>query len=204
MIRALSFIATVVAAPALAQTPSAADLAAQVDALMAEQNPYLALLNDPDERRSLAAMQLMLDAGDPALRALAIEFGLFSASVPAQDLAFRSVLASGPTLTAKFDGADLGRPVFDSTLSSALKNSYITDENTGFTTLSVGDWLQDMSCYVDASGKCMFTLTNEGIFFNIGNWVSAQMFLQPDDSISGEATVYGHSDHLTINIRLLQ
>lgn len=61
-----------------AQEVSIDALEAAIDARLAAVNPFNELLNDPDQRRSLAAMEIMIGSQDEALARMAIQHGLAS------------------------------------------------------------------------------------------------------------------------------
>jgi len=191
------------AAPALAQTLTPEELRAQIDARLAAQNPYQELLNDPDPQRSLAAMEVMLDAGDPVLTKMAVEFGMLSPNPEVQRTALHGIMSTGPVLTLRLDGTGIEDPHFKGSILQWLKGS-VSDEGVGHATVAFGDWSPDLSCYVLASdGACGLTVNAEGNFLRIGGTATVQLTLGDDGLLTGSGFLHKVETSVPMSIRLL-
>lgn len=190
--------------PLAAQTPSPEDLVAQIDAKLAEENPYQALLNDPDPRRSLAAMEVMLESGDADLAKMAIEFGLQSPNPQVQDIALRGVLGSKPALNLRLDGTNIDSSGFTRSIQQWLAGS-VNAQRIGSAPLRIGDYNEEQSCYTRlADGACLIIMTTDGVILKIDQTVTTELALGPDGVLSGEGFLYNVNASVPMSIRLLQ
>lgn len=188
----------------LADTPSPEDLLALIDEKVEAENPYHALLNDPDPRRSLAAIEVMLDSGDPDLARIAIEFGLQSANPDVQEVALRGVLSSGPALALRMDGTTIENTNFTGSILQWLNGS-VNADNVGSAPLLIGDYNEDEKCYTrKADGACLFTLTTDGVILQIDQTVTATLTLGADGVLSGEGFLYNVNVPVPMSVRLMQ
>ncbi|WP_425037424.1 hypothetical protein [Primorskyibacter sp. S187A] len=193
-----------IAGPITAQTPTPEELLAKIDAKLEAANPYQALLNDPDPRRSLAAMEVMLESGDNDLAKMAIEFGLQSPNPQVQDIALRGVLASRPALNLSMDGSKIDTPQFSNSILSWLKGS-VDSQNIGSAQLLIGEYDEKQSCYTRRTdGACLFTLTTDGVILKIDSTLTTQMVLGPDGVLTGEGFLYNVGEPVPMRIRLMQ
>lgn len=188
-----------------AQTPTAAELLARIDEKVAAQNPYQALLNDPDPQRSLAAMEVMLESGDPTLIKMATEFGLLSPNPQVQRVALHGIMSTQPVLTLRLDGTEIESPNFKNSIQQWLKGS-VTDEKLGYAPIGFGEWSEANSCYVTKVDKaCGMTMTSDGTFLKIGNTTaSVQLNLGADGVLTGSGFLYNVPDPVPMTIRLLE
>jgi hypothetical protein len=197
-------LAAVVAAPPLgAQSMSPEEILAEVEARVSAQNPYAALLNDPDPARSLAAMQVMLESGDADLIRMATEFGLLSPNPSVQRSAVQGILATGPSLTVRLEGGN--EEAFRFLVMNQL-GGVIDDEATGFVTLPVGDWDAAQSCYLwRGSTSCLIQVSAEG--YAVRSWYSNHMrgMLRVDGEgrLAGSMTMEGVTALVPASIRLI-
>lgn len=206
MIKAISAFSGLVflASSALAETPSPEDLLALIDAKVEAENPYRALLNDPDPRRSLAAIEVMLESGDPDLANIAIEFGLLSPNPDVQEIALRGILSSAPALALRMDGTNVENANFTRSILQWLKGS-VNAENVGSAPLLIGDYNEEEKCYTrKADGACLFTLTTDGVILKIDQTVTATLALGADGVLSGEGFLYNVDVPVPMSVRLMQ
>ncbi|MBJ3763352.1 hypothetical protein ILP92_11405 [Maribius pontilimi] len=128
------------------------DLRAQIDAQTAQSDPFMDILNDPDSARSLAAVELMINSGDPRLMQMAIDFGLQSAAPPVRRAAVLGFLHTRPVLQVQVklpeDRADELREGFrKGTGGSVLANG------DAVYSVNVGDFDAENNCFVQKAGR---------------------------------------------------
>jgi len=135
------------ATPAAAQlTPE--QLQAMVEDRVAVASPMMALLNAPDPMRSLAAVELLLESGEPRLRQMAIDFGLLSASPEVRRAAFIGFLDTRPTLLVELDVSgvsDLG--TFEPYFRRATEGATLGTERATYA-INVGAFDSENNCYL--------------------------------------------------------
>lgn len=200
------YVSLLVAGNVSAQTtPTAEELLQQIEERVAAQNPYQALLNDPDPQRSLAAMEVMLESGDDKLSQMAIEFGLQSPNLQVQDIALRGVLSGKPALTMRLDGTQIESAGFQGSIQQWLSGN-VNNEKIGFAPIQVGDWVEETNCYaVPNTSTCLITMSADGAHLKIGNTtVAVQLQLGQDGVLSGEGFLYNVDVPVPMSIRLLQ
>ena len=164
------------AAAVAAQTPSAADIRALVDQRVSGLDAYRELLADPDEVRAVAAMEIMMAADDPALRRMALEFGLFSPAPAVRSAALDAYFSSGPTLGLRLtpdENANAG--YFRNDI--AEYSGSIQADGTAFVPVTVGPADPGRRCYLDAAGAdCVIRNTDSEVSLLLwGNWWKLDM-----------------------------
>ncbi|NOR63727.1 MAG: hypothetical protein GQ535_14695 [Rhodobacteraceae bacterium] len=142
-----SAIIALISSTAFAQSVSVADLRAQIDARVGGLNEYQELLNDPDPARSMAAMEIMMASGDPALVKMAKDYGIFSPNAAVRKAALDGYFASGPVLEMQFDLKDLRDANYFAMRAIEPYSGTVTTENTAFVQISVGDWVEKDQCF---------------------------------------------------------
>jgi len=151
--------------PLAAQTLSAADILAKVEVKVGGVNEYQALLNDPDPARSMAAMEVMLESGDPELVRLALDFGIYSPNPVVQRMALEGFFLSAPRLNVYFSGAEAQKEnQFRERIVDNLGGS-IDSSGLGFTAILMGKFNSDNQCYPYANdaNECLITLSDSGV-----------------------------------------
>jgi hypothetical protein len=210
MLKALTISAAMMvgmAAGATAQSLTPEHLQAMIDQELSQENPYKAILADPDPERSLAAMRIMLRSGDKELVALALEFGLLSPNPQVQRIAVEAYLATQPTLTLRIDGTRAqGNKLAD--LVRYLDGTFDI-EKMGFLRIDVGALSDDRTCYVDkaSNSQCIVTVNSDGIFLTLYRWgnsqINSRMQLNDSGGLEGMAQLRGIDELVPISFRLL-
>jgi len=150
-----------------AQSISIEDLQKQIDEEMTKGNPYGDLLNEPDPKRALAAMKVMMASGDPELVKIAADYGLYSANSAVRAEALKALLATKPRIDVYFSesGAqgDFKRAMAD------LFKSEPNAQGIVATTLVVGDYDASEDCYGLGRKDCALQIRPEAIRIDLYN-----------------------------------
>ncbi|WGW05330.1 hypothetical protein [Tropicibacter oceani] len=167
-----------------AQSLSVADITSQIDAEMAALDEYSALLNNPDPRRALKAMEIMLGSGDPDLERLALDFGIYSTDAHVKRTAFETWVKTEPNLVFRFmagkDRADevaryIG--VFNGTMSS---------DGVATTSYVLGAFDKDRGCYIwKGYSECAISVSDDAIMINFDS-VWSELTISDDGKLVGE------------------
>lgn len=190
-------------ATANAQTMTPEEILAQIEAKVSAQNPYQALLNDPDPDRSLAAMEVMIESGDPQLGQLAVEFGMLSANPEVRRTALHGIMSTQPVLTLVLDGTEIENSNFDNTIQRFLAGS-VSGENVGFAPIAFGPWNPEESCYIyRAANACGLTVNAQGFFLKIQDTASVQLNFVEDGSLAGSGFLYNVGNGVPMTMRLI-
>lgn len=201
MIATGTIITMACAAGAQSLTPE--EIQAQIDQRVQTLNPYAELLNDPDPARSLAAIQIMMESGDPDLERMAREFGLLSPSPQVQRAALEAFLATGPILSMRFDGSSVRDEDFVPRLRSRFEAT-VGPDKIAFWKAKVGEFDPAQGCYVyDGSSACFVTVNADGIFFS-GQSYRARARIDESGSVAGSATVERVDDPVPFSIQLIE
>lgn len=131
---------------AAAQTLSPAEIMAKVDEKAGSANEYQVLLNDPDPGRSMAAMEIMLESGDPKLQRMALDYGLFSPNKLVQYAALKAFFESLPVLRLYIDGSEVKDQDYFARSINDLSGT-VDQNKRGFATIKVGEFDPKKSCY---------------------------------------------------------
>ena len=168
-------------------------------------NPYAALLNDPDPTRSLGAMRIMMESGDPALIDIALEHGLLSSSETIRNTAFEYYAATLPLLSFAMNGKSLtgnDATLFSSNIISRLEGQLDTDQ-VGYYRLRIGKYNSEKQCFLrESKNECLMTFSVNGIFLS-GNIVDAKLEVSEDGVVRGMARMYQMNELVPFEIRLL-
>lgn len=166
-------ISTALSFSTAAQTLTPAEIMAKVNEKTASANEYQALLNDPDPSRSMAAMEVMLESGDPKLQRMALDYGLFSPNKLVQYAALKAFFQSRPVLRLYIDGSGVKDQTYF--VSSIGSLSGTVDQNKrGFATMKVGEFDPEESCYKhNKSSRCFIRISETEVAVNpwSNNWV---------------------------------
>ncbi|MEM6727379.1 MAG: hypothetical protein AAF618_02655 [Pseudomonadota bacterium] len=194
-------------ASAGAQSLTPEEVAALVDQRLNELNPYQSLLADPDPDRSFAAMQIMLESGDPVLMRMAIEFGLLSPNSAVRREAVEALLSSGPILTVVIDASgseDLRNFGWNINRLAGTSDA----ENKGYIRLAVGEKSEEAECFLwRETSTCLFTVNADGVFLNVENsgtrFVVSRLTSDDAGNLVGSATLYNTKGSFPASIRLI-
>ncbi len=159
------------ALPAAAQGLSAEDIRAQVDARVAALDPFRKLLSDPDETRAVAAMEIMMEAQDPALRRMALEYGLYSPSRVVRRTALEAFFAARPTLSLRMTMAKNASAVNFAADMRDYAGS-VGDSGKGFFQVTLGPFDPAQGCFLKAdSSACVLRNSDAGVAIELwGRW----------------------------------
>lgn len=159
-----------------AQSLSADDIRAMVDQRVASLDPYRALLEDPDDTRAMAAMDIMMGSGDADLRRMALEYGLYSPSAVVRRAALDAFFDTGPILTisvARTENAN--QTAFASDVTD--NRGSIGADGIGHFPLRVGAADAEQSCFLDEAGRgCLIRNSDAGVMiFLFERWWQFQV-----------------------------
>lgn len=152
---------------ASAQSLSPEDITRMLDEQAAQPNPYATLLNDPDPTRSLGAMRIMIESGDPVLMEMALEFGLLSADENVQRFAVEQFLYQKPILAVTFDGTDGSELGYLRNLAVTGMGGTIDPNGMAYGRWRVGDYSDQGDCWLwDGGRNCAIVSRPEGFFID--------------------------------------
>lgn len=198
-------LTTTVAFP---QALSLEELAAKVDERSQTLGGYEDFLMDPDPKRAMAALQVMLESGDDTLVQMALSHGLTSPDFAIRQTALKAYFAGKPNLAISVTAAGLAED--EKTLSAmdsmfrALNGSWGAN-GTGSLSLKVGEWSEELGCNVrgDAAEICATrtSATSVSIYISSSNQSVPSQWVQmtPNDkgylegSFIGSTSVPGTS-----------
>lgn len=169
---------------ATAQSQSAEDMKALIDKKVSELDSYQALLNDPDPKRALAAMEIMLLSDDTSIRRMALEYGIYSPDPAVNRAAIEAFLSSGPALQVSLDGSTAKDPKDFASLIGTIGGT-TNDKMVGYVNLVVGEFNGEEKCYMSPrNGQCLMRVTDEGQSISLfGVWWPLK--LGPDGALTG-------------------
>lgn len=188
--------------PAFSQSLSPEDIKNLIDEKANNLNPYEELLNDPDPLRSLSAMQIMLESGDPDLTRMALEYGLLSNNANVRQQAFESFLKTGPLLAIRFDGTKLKDKSFPRIITSYFEGTY--SDGVGYARIAVGEYDSESKCFREEDqNRCFFTINSDGIFVR-PNYLNARAQLTDTGRLEGAGEMYGVDELVPFSIQLIE
>lgn len=130
------------------------DLKKQIDARSSSLNGFQELLDDPDPRRSLAAVEGMLASGDSNLERMALEFALTNpdATIRATALAFH--LSKLPSIAVEFDASAVAEDQAEN-LADTLESlgGSIGPDKKGSFSFKAGPYSEELGCYPQSVDK---------------------------------------------------
>lgn len=197
----LAFSVSVVTATAQTLTPE--QIEAMVNERVDAQNPYQALLNDPDPERSLAAMRIMLESGDAELARMALEFGLLSPNPTVRRTAVEAFLTTQPVLSLRFQG-DLEWSNY-ATIVHRNYSGTTTPDGVGFWRMPVGPYSPKGRCFLRTNAReetCLVTVNADGVFISASE-LTARLEVDEVGQLAGFGTLNAVSETPAISIRLL-
>lgn len=190
------------ATSAFSQSLTPEEIAAMVEEKVNAPNPYAELLNNPDQERALAAMQIMFDSGDTALVDMALEFGLLSVNPSVRRAAFESYLASGPVLRFRFDGTEVEDADFAARFNSS--DALLTPERIAYQRLGVGEYNASKNCFTrGVDEECFISVTGEGILWKWEGWGEGRLAMGETGELQGTSRLSRVTEVVPTSIRLL-
>lgn len=202
----MATFALVLPSLAQAQTLTVEELRAQIDARVEALNPYAELLNDPDPARSMAAMQIMVQSGDPVLEEMAIEFGILSSDREVQTEALFAFLSKISTVTVQLDGSEYLDQNFSNLVRNNLRGA-VGQDGMGFITFEIGQWDASRSCFGD-QGSCIVTLNGNSVVFLTGqgrtDYFSGRSEINNAGQLVGFGSIYALNSDLPTLIEILK
>jgi hypothetical protein len=206
LLTTLASLSIICARPAIAQSLSAADILAKMEEKVGGMNEYQALLNDPDPTRSLAAMEIMLESGDPKLMRMAIEYGIYSPNPVVQRIALKGYLDTLPSINIQLSGEQAAKEQdFPSVLKNYLGGS-LALENGGSFTVSLIQYDAENRCYIgriqnsDRSQGCVVVLVDQGISIRVGDSAHGALRLTDAGELIGSMSIYAVNAPLAARI----
>jgi len=172
---ALTLILAATAAPAQEITPD--QLREMIDARASKASPVMEMLNDPDPIRSLAAVEVMIESGDPKLAQMAIDFGLMSAAPEVRRAAFIGFLGQRPTLLLNLTVPEDADEDFAGRFVSSTNGAILGTDRATYS-VNVGLFSEEWNCYLlTGTDHCAVELGPTGIsIYKRGN--NSQRFIR--------------------------
>ena len=196
---ALFAVSAPLAATAQELTPD--DIRAMIDQRMSDLNPYQELLNDPDPARSMEAMRIMMESGDPGLVQMATEYGILSPNPTVKRAAFESFLATKPILSIRFDGTS-AEGNFASTVQNHW-NGTVTPEQIGYWRIGIGDFDPETQCFTETTyDNCFVTVNSDGVFLT-PHRMNGRATVADDGTLTGSANLYNVTTPVAFTIQLI-
>lgn len=130
------------------------DLKKQIDARTDTLSGFQQLLEDPDPRRSLAAMEGMLASGDPNVEHMAMEFGLTNPDPMIRTAALNAYMAKLPPIAVDFDASALPDEQLEQ-LAKILRatGGSIGPDKKGSFSFQAGPFNEGQGCFPHASSS---------------------------------------------------
>lgn len=149
------------ALPALAsaQSVSLEEFAAQVDERAQTLGGYRAYLTDPDPNRAMAALEIMLESGEPGLVQMALSEGLYSPNPEMRQIALKAYMAGKPSIGLYFDGSSVTEELieeYNHIVTYAYRGA-VGPNKQASTSFKVGEWSDDFGCFLNQNieGYCL-------------------------------------------------
>lgn len=189
---------------AKAQSLSPEEIQNLLDRELAEANPYAALLNDPDPKRSIGALRIMMESGDPKLIAIAKEFGLLSADPRVQRATVEYYMATGPRLAVEFDAAETKENDWGNfkRLISIWGGSY-TAELKGYASFKIGEFDPAQGCFTHEGHKNCGVRINETGIFVLGSRMSGRVEVNEVGELVGMTKMERIDELVPVKVKLL-
>lgn len=185
-------------AAASAQSLSVEDLQKQIDAEMTKGSEYGELLNDPDPKRALAAMKVMMASGDPELVKVAADYGLYSANEAVRAEALKGFLATKPRVDISFmEAGSQGDFLF---AMRKLYNSIPNSDGIVAATIVVGEYDAKTDCYGLGRRQCALQIRPGSIRISL-NDLWTEVTLTEDAAITGNVDL-GNATNVPMRIQL--
>lgn len=151
------------------------EMLAEIDRRAGSASGYDALLQDPDPRRSAAAVALMMESGDEALMRKAMSFGLASPESSIRSTTLNYYLKTLPTLALDFDAAEIADDKLPD-LEKGVRNlgGALGPNKKGSFSVALGPWSDKDQCYSRVSGNsCSARINAQSISVMIGDqWIN--------------------------------
>ncbi|QHQ33865.1 hypothetical protein [Algicella marina] len=182
-------ILSCLAFPALAQV-SLDDLNAEVDARAKELTTFEDALADTDEKKALAAMQILIERGDADQKRMAIRSGLYSTKLAMRSEVLRAIFNSAPSINVYM------KPLTEKPTSQYIgfvkRNSgALQTDGRGSIVIKVGPWKPEEQCwlYQKNTNYCLATLNADVVSMSLATWV--QLTLDESGTLRGTSELEG-------------
>lgn len=160
IVLALSALATT----SVGQTLSLEDLAAKVEERTKTLGGYEDFLMDPDPKRSMAALQIMLESGEESLVQMALNHGLTSPDSAVRQTALKAYFQGKPSLGISVTAESLPDDEKSAGLMDIIfrkLNGSWGNNKEGSISIKVGDYNEELGCNVrGTSNDVCATRTN--------------------------------------------
>ncbi|PHO05310.1 hypothetical protein CSC82_03780 [Rhodobacteraceae bacterium 4F10] len=145
-------LAMVACTPSLhAQSLSLEELAAKVDERAQMLGGYEDFLMDADPKRSMAALQVMLESGDDTLVSMALKHGLTSPNPDLKLAALKSYIAGKPSLGLQVVAPSVSEDQKELELLDTILKAHggsLGANKTGSIVIALGEENQELGCFV--------------------------------------------------------
>lgn len=207
MLRILMILAALgVGNAAQALTPE--ELRAMVDERAANADPFQALLNDPDPVRSLAALELMVESGEPNLMRMAVNFGLQSALPEIRRAAVIGFLKTRPTLQVRLDASGNQDKDFEYRFRAATYGTLLADGTAVFT-INVGAFDPEKNCFLyTGRDYCTVEISPDGLTTTkrgeSNDYIRSNLSFSEDGTLTGASTIYDVKGGFPTTLRITE
>jgi hypothetical protein len=197
-------IALVMCASASAQNISVDELKQMIDERVGGLNEYQELLNDPDTRRAMAAMTIMLESDDPELQRMARQYGLFSPDPAVQQTALKAHFDREPVIELRLDGSVAEGNTFNKQMLN--NNGSVRPDGTAFISFKLGKFDPNMGCYVysERRNRCALRLSSNGVSVNLSGYGWGDLSLSDSGELAGYLPIAGVNEPIPASINLAQ
>ena len=186
-------ILTVLAALSIGTTSQALtpeELRALVDERISDADPFHVLLNDPDPTRSLAAVELMLESGEPQLVRMAVDFGLLSAIPEVRRTAVIGYLKTEPTLLLTLDSPESDENFGPETFRRKTGGTILSDSTAAAFRVNIGMYSEELNCFLWLKSEyCAVRIGLTGISLAYRSNYRSILFFNEDGTLSGVTTI---------------
>ena len=204
MLRILTvFAALSIGTISQALTPE--ELRALVDKRVSGADPFQALLNDPDPTRSLAAVELMLESGEPQLVRMAVDFGLLSAIPEVRRTAVIGYLKTEPTLLLTLDSPESDDNFEAAYFRTKTGGTILSDGTAATFSVNIGMYSEELNCFLWLNSKsCVVKVGSTGISIRNGSLYRSDLFFNEDGTLSGVTTIEQLNGGFLTTLRLTE
>jgi len=189
---------------AFAQSMTVDEIKALVDQRVGALDEYQELLNDPDSRRAMAAMTIMLESGDPDLVRMGKQYGLFSPDTAVKQTALKAFFDSEPLIEVVMTAPKSGRDNFIRSIRQEDGSS--RPDGTAYVSFKLGSEDPSKSCYVypNTGGLCAIRLNSGVVSYNFYNDGWGELKLTDTGSLEGFIPVSGAGEPIAATIKIAQ
>jgi hypothetical protein len=168
-----------------------AEIQSAVSVAASELEAVDALLNDPDQNKRLAAMQMLVQSGNPTYIKRAKEVGLFSSDAEMRRAAIGAVLDQGGPFRLELDLSQAGDAAKDVRWWIYNHRGSVDDSlMVGQVTFSPMPYSADTKCWASSDKRQCFLIPT-GAAYSLDGWHdgSGSLKLMPDGALLGTFSV---------------